>query len=109
MSDTERSQQDQQRVRELEEEKLRRWCAQLAAALELDGVEVDLDSVLGLAGRAAHAVLRPAAPLTTFLVGYAAAQLAANPDTSVAEAVAQATDTANRLCRSAQADSEQES
>ncbi len=105
MSDSEPTPQEQQRARELEDEKLRRWCAQLAEALQLDGVEVDLGSVLGLAGRAAHSVLRPAAPLTTFLVGYAAAQMAANPDTSVADAVARATDTADRLCREAQSDS----
>ncbi|MEO6879866.1 MAG: DUF6457 domain-containing protein, partial [Mycobacteriaceae bacterium] len=89
------------------DEQLRRWCVQLADALELDGVEVDLGLVLGLAGRAAHAVLRPAAPLTTFLVGYAAAQRAANPGTSVTEAVAQATETADRLCRAEQAHAEQ--
>lgn len=103
MSDNERSHEEQQRARELEDDKLRQWCAQLADALELEGFEVDLKSVLGLAGLAAHAVLRPAAPLTTFLVGYAAAQLAANSDTSVVDAVAQATDTARRLCRAEQA------
>lgn len=102
MSDTERSPEERQRVRELENEKLHQWCAKLANALELEGIEVDLNSVLGLAGRAAHAVLRPAAPLTTFLVGYAAAQQAANPDTSVVDAVARATDIADRLCREEQ-------
>ncbi len=102
MSESERSREEQRRVRELEDEKLHQWCARLADALELEGIEVDLKSVLGLAGRAAHAVLRPAAPLTTFLVGYAAAQMAADPDTSVVDAVARATETANRLCREEQ-------
>lgn len=50
------------------------WCAAAAAELGLTGHEItdaDLDAILGLAGVAAHNVLRPAAPLTTFLAGYA--------------------------------------
>ncbi|WP_194905050.1 NTP transferase domain-containing protein [Catenulispora rubra] len=50
------------------------WCAAAAAELGLTGHELgeaDLDAILGLAGVAAHNVLRPAAPLTTFLAGYA--------------------------------------
>ncbi|MDF3150315.1 DUF6457 domain-containing protein, partial [Streptomyces sp. T21Q-yed] len=40
------------------------------------GIELDVDTkvLLDLARDAAHGVARPAAPLTTFLVGYAAAQ-----------------------------------
>ena len=47
------------------------WVAALAAEL---GVELDVDvwGLLDLARVAAHSVDRPAAPLTTFLVGYAA-------------------------------------
>ena len=51
------------------------WCDAAAAELGLAGHELtdhDRDAILGLAGVAAHAVLRPAAPLTTFLAGYAA-------------------------------------
>lgn len=48
------------------------WTEKLLAAFEIDRTEVDIDAVLGLAGRAAHSVVRPAAPLTTFVVGYAA-------------------------------------
>ena len=51
---------------------LQAWCAALVARLGLDGVGVDVDAVLGLAGEVAHAVIRPAAPLTAFVVGYAA-------------------------------------
>jgi hypothetical protein len=50
------------------------WCAAAAAELGLAGhelAEADIDAILGLAGVAAHNVLRPAAPLTTFLAGYA--------------------------------------
>jgi hypothetical protein len=48
------------------------WWTTLSAALGLDDVPVDRAAILGLAGEAAHAVVRPAAPLTTFLAGYAA-------------------------------------
>ncbi|MEZ0106357.1 molybdopterin-guanine dinucleotide biosynthesis protein A [Catenulispora sp. EB89] len=50
------------------------WCAAAAAELGLTGHELgeaDVNAILGLAGVAAHNVLRPAAPLTTFLAGYA--------------------------------------
>ena len=48
------------------------WSERLSAALGIEGVKVDIDAVLALAGTAAHAIMRPAAPLTTYLVGYAA-------------------------------------
>ena len=47
------------------------WTEELKAALGLD-LDVDVADVLDLARAAAHHVARPAAPLTTFLVGYAA-------------------------------------
>lgn len=47
------------------------WAALVVAELDLGDIEVDIDAVLGLAGTAAHAVRRPAAPLTTYLVGVA--------------------------------------
>jgi hypothetical protein len=48
------------------------WVAELAAALDVDPAAVDRKLVLDVARDAAHGVARPAAPLTTFLVGYAA-------------------------------------
>lgn len=48
------------------------WWTTLREALDLPDVEADRGAILGLAGDAAHAVVRPAAPLTTFLAGYAA-------------------------------------
>lgn len=44
----------------------------LAAALGLDDVEIDVARVLSLASDAAHAYVRPAAPVATFLAGVAA-------------------------------------
>ncbi|MGW8888486.1 NTP transferase domain-containing protein [Streptomyces sp. NPDC055749] len=57
------------------------------------GIELDVDTgaLLDLARDAAHGVARPAAPLTTFLVGYAAAKASSGdgPE-AAAEAVAEA-------------------
>jgi hypothetical protein len=70
------------------------WCAELVARLGLDGVEVDVDAVLGLAGQVAHAVVRPAAPLTAFVVGYAAGRAVESGAASDSEAFASAAATA---------------
>ena len=51
------------------------WVSQLADELGLPAAEVsalDLGAVLDLTRVVAHGVARPAGPLTTFLVGYAA-------------------------------------
>ncbi len=55
------------------------WIDELCDALD---VEVDLDEalILDLARDAAHNVARPAAPITTFLLGYAAARSQGNPE-----------------------------
>lgn len=48
------------------------WARRLAEALGVPDFEPDIALILDLARDAAHGVARPAAPLTTFLVGYAA-------------------------------------
>ncbi|MCX4882148.1 NTP transferase domain-containing protein [Streptomyces sp. NBC_00847] len=55
------------------------------------GIDLDVDTgvLLDLARDAAHSVARPAAPLTTFLVGYAAAQAGGGPE-AVTEAARKA-------------------
>jgi Domain of unknown function (DUF6457) len=55
------------------------WIDELCDALDIDA-EVDEGLVLDLARDAAHNVERPAAPITTYLLGYAAALHEANPD-----------------------------
>jgi hypothetical protein len=74
---------------------LEAWADEVRAALDIDA-EVDVKAVLGLAGVAAHAVLRPAAPLTTYLVGFAAGRAAASGEDPVA-AAAEATRVARDL------------
>ena len=50
------------------------WVSELATELGVDVTAVDQDLLLDVARDAAHAITRPAAPLTTFLVGLAAGQ-----------------------------------
>ena len=59
----------------------------LAVRLGLTDVDVDVDAVLDLAGDAAHGVVRPAAPVTTFLVGLAAGRAGATPESLAAAMV----------------------
>ena len=48
------------------------WVAKVATELGVTDLDLDIDQVLDLAGAAARAVVRPAAPLTTFVAGLAA-------------------------------------
>ncbi|MGW1745246.1 NTP transferase domain-containing protein [Streptomyces sp. NPDC002092] len=63
----------------------------ISAAKDELGIDLDVDTgvLLDLARDAAHGVARPAAPLTTFLVGYAAARAGGGPE-AVAEAARKA-------------------
>jgi hypothetical protein len=65
------------------------WSNEVRAELGIEA-DVDIRSVLGLAGVVAHSVVRPAAPLTTYLVGFAAGRAAAL-GTDPVEAAAAAT------------------
>ena len=69
------------------------WVAAVAADLGVEELEVDVEQVLDLAADAAHGVVRPAAPLTTFIAGYAAGLAGGKPD-DVREAI----DAASALC-----------
>ncbi len=70
------------------------WVRVVVADLDLPP-EVDRDLILGLARDVAHGVARPAAPLTTFLVGLAAGRVGGS-----AAAVQAATDRVQRLVTS---------
>jgi hypothetical protein len=58
---------------------LGRWVGELCDALGISAPP-DRDLVLDLARDAAHGIARPAAPLTTFLVGLAAGLRGGSPD-----------------------------
>ncbi|MFG3202268.1 NTP transferase domain-containing protein [Streptomyces sp. NPDC048192] len=64
------------------------WISAVKDELGID-LDVDTGVLLDLARDAAHGVARPAAPLTTFLVGYAAAQGKGGPE-AVTEAARKA-------------------
>ena len=53
---------------------LENWVRRLTDALGIPELHPDIALILDVARDAAHGVARPAAPLTTFLVGYAAAK-----------------------------------
>jgi molybdopterin-guanine dinucleotide biosynthesis protein A len=65
------------------------WISAVKDELGID-LDVDTGVLLDLARDAAHGVARPAAPLTTFLVGYAAGRAGGDPR-AVAEAAHKAT------------------
>lgn len=68
------------------------WVQELATALGVDAGAIDRNLLLDVARDAARGVARPAAPLTTFLVGLAAGQRGGD-----AAAILDAAETATRL------------
>ncbi len=79
------------------------WTDELCDALDIE-LELDEGLVLDVARDVAHAVERPAAPLSTFLLGYAAAVHGASP-ARVEELAALTSALAERWERSHAADS----
>lgn len=77
---------------------LRQWSEKLLEMFELEGTEVDVDAVLALAGQAAHSVVRPAAPLTTFIAGYAAGMAVGYGQADSATAMRSAMQAAHSAC-----------
>ena len=70
------------------------WIDELCDALDIEA-EIDEGIILDLARDAAHAVERPAAPITTYLLGYAAALAGGSPE-KVEELAARATELAEK-------------
>lgn len=89
-------------VDENEAQVLDQWTHRLAQALQILDLEVDQELLLELARKSADSVIHAAAPVTSFLVGYAAG-LEAGPGgpaskASSADAIARAAAVASRLC-----------
>jgi hypothetical protein len=71
------------------------WADRVRSELGIADAPLDIQQVLGVAGVAAHAIMRPAAPITTYLAGYAAGLAAAGG----ADAEAAARDVLERVRR----------
>ena len=53
---------------------MKQWIDAVRTELDISvDVDIDIDTILDTARDAAHAIERPAAPVTTYLLGYAAA------------------------------------
>jgi hypothetical protein len=76
------------------------WIDELCDALDVE-VDVDESLILDVAREAAHNVERPAAPISTFLLGYAAARADADVD-ELDRLAGAALDLARRWDRSAE-------
>lgn len=76
---------------------LAEWTQKLLTAFEIAEIEVDIHAVLNVAGVAAHSVVRPAAPLTTFIAGLAAGLAAGSGQTNEATAMKAALGLAKKL------------
>jgi hypothetical protein len=80
-----------------QDETLEEWCRSLLQAYDLEDVQIDVNAILSLAGVAAHSVVRPAAPLTTFIAGLAAGLAAGSGQAPDTAAMAAAMDRARIL------------
>ncbi|WP_309107831.1 DUF6457 domain-containing protein [Arthrobacter sp.] len=78
------------------------WSQRLAQALQLLDLELDQELLLALARKSADSVIHAAAPVTTFLVGYAAGLEAgtgsAGSQASSRVAIRKAAEVAFQLC-----------
>lgn len=77
----------------LRPEELEEWLAAACETLGLSEASVDIATVLDVARDVAHDVARPAAPLSTFLLGLAVGQAGATPE-ALAECARQLTERA---------------
>lgn len=87
-----------------QDETLEEWCRSLLQAYDLEDVDIDVNAILSLAGVAAHSVVRPAAPLTTFIAGLAAGLAAGAGQPPSPAAMAAAMDRARTLVAGYDAD-----
>jgi Domain of unknown function (DUF6457) len=67
---------------------LESWLDEVARELGIDAAAVDVRGLLDLTRDVAHGVARPAAPLTTFLVGVAVGQRGGDLSAATQDAVA---------------------
>ncbi|SDM98826.1 hypothetical protein SAMN05216368_103142 [Cryobacterium flavum] len=83
----------------VDEKILQQWTRRLSQALQILDLELDNHLILNVADEAAHAVSPMAAPITTFVVGYAAGLAAANSTIASQLAIARAAEIVLDVCR----------
>ncbi|MDJ0378226.1 DUF6457 domain-containing protein [Cryobacterium sp. PH31-L1] len=83
----------------VDEEILQQWTRRLSQALQILDLELDNHLMLNVADEAAHAVSPMAAPITTFVVGYAAGLAAGNSTIASQLAIARAAEVVLDVCR----------
>ncbi len=83
----------------VDEEILKQWTRRLSQALQILDLEMDNHVVLTVADEAANAVGPMAAPITTFVTGYAAGLAAATGSMSSQTAISRAADVVISLCQ----------
>lgn len=74
---------------------LEEWTAHILRELDLDAALVEVDTVLDVARDVAHGVARPAAPLTTYLLGVAVGR-GADPSSAARQLARLATEWSKR-------------
>lgn len=84
---------EEKRTREV----IQKWAAELTHHLEMEDLTLDIDAVLAIAGQAAHTVVRPSAPVTTFLVGCAVGRAESSGRMDFEEAFQHASGVTQRL------------
>lgn len=62
----------------MDHDAMNEWVTALGAELGVDVTDLDLQAILDLARDAAHEVQRPAAPVSTYLAGFAAGRAGAS-------------------------------
>lgn len=80
-----------------QEELLEDWVHTLLQGFEIADLSIDTNAILKVAGEAAHAVVRPAAPLTTFIAGLAAGLAAGSGQAPEAAAMQAALELAGKM------------
>lgn len=75
------------------------WVKELVHHLEVEGIEVDVDAIVGISDQADETVIDPAGPVTSFLIGYVSGVAEATGQADFATCHRAATRVAERLLR----------
>ncbi|WP_022873618.1 DUF6457 domain-containing protein [Nesterenkonia alba] len=75
------------------------WVEELKEHLEIPETQIDIDTLLKFAGVAAHTVVRPAAPVSTYVIGYVTGLAVASGQADYHTAFAAATRVADNLLK----------